>query len=99
MSLIFWLTKSNCSWLKVTPVTLSPAFPIFSHKASYVPATVKKDIENKKDSTEIKNNKQKTDSVKSPQKKSPKVDKKTEKEQKTVVPKDSTKNKNNRPIG
>ena len=61
--------------------------------------TVKKDIENKKDSTEIKNNKQKTDSVKSPQKKSPKVDKKTEKEQKTVVPKDSTKNKNNRPIG
>lgn len=61
--------------------------------------TVKKDIENKKDSTEIKNNKQKTDSVKSPQKKSPKVDKKTEKEQKTVVPKDSTKNKNTRPIG
>ena len=67
--------------------------------------TIKKVIENKKDSTEIEKNKQKKDSVKSPQKKSPKVDKKTEKEekeekeQKTVVPKDSTKNRNNRPIG
>lgn len=40
--------------------------------------TVKKDIENKKDSTEIKNNKQKTDSVKSPQKNLPRLTKNRE---------------------
>lgn len=64
---------------------------------------IKKDIEDKKDSTEIKKDKQDTDSVKSLRKKSPKTDKKTEKEKEekkeTVAPKDSIKNKNNRPIG